>query len=162
LGGERVHHLRPGSARYQLHAARRDLPLGQLLEQGRITRRLEQTDQNGSLHHLIQLRLSDLAAARALHFENHLRRGVNLLRGIGEIASGRAVGFVSKPGANPGPAFDDYPVPRASELRHDFRNERNAALAARDLSRDANQHSGKRLSVICSHKISAPDCGCLY
>ena len=69
---------------------------------------------------------------------------------IGQSIGKVSGAWVDETGSLAGPTLDDDAMPRFGELRHYLGNERDAALPARDLARDSDQHAGEQLSsVMC-------------
>jgi len=149
LRRQRIHHLGTGRPRHQLHAAGDDLAVGQLLEERRIAGRLEQPDEYRAWRQHVQLGpAAGFRASRTLDLQHHLRGGKNLLGRVDNLAADGSIGIIGKTSSESGVAFDDHAVAGARQLRHDFRYERDTSFSARDLSRDAYQHSLALLAVM--------------
>lgn len=63
------------------------------------------------------------------------------MRRIEDVATGGPIRIIGETGTQSGVVFYDHAVTGAGQLRDDFRHQRDAPLTARNLSRDADQHS---------------------
>jgi hypothetical protein len=123
--------------------------LGELLENRRIPRWLQQSDENCPVLEKIELGLAArFIAAGTLHFEDHFGGGINLGRSIGEIAARSAVSFVGEAGPLTGAALDEDAVTGPRKLRNDIGYQGDATLASRDLARNSYEHVVRFRGVI--------------
>ncbi len=138
LAGQRIHGLRPGNPRHQLHRKGGDFPIHQALGDLGLIQGLEKADQRGALGKAIRL-VTAGGFPRHLHFQDEIRpqRFAGVLNDPG---ARRRVGVVFESRGGPGTRFHHDLGPEAHELLHRIGNQGHSSLALSNFLRHTNDH----------------------